>query len=57
MEYIVLLVEVLRILCSLTEIYFYRQAHKNKALLSSDQDSKQHLIISENKSNDENHRI
>ena len=47
MEYIILLVEILRIMCSQTEIYFYRQAHKNKALLESRNDSKQHLILSE----------
>jgi hypothetical protein len=57
MEYIILLVEVLRIMCSLIEIHYYRQAHKNKALLESRNDSKQHLIISENKSLDENRKI
>lgn len=57
MEYIILLVEVLRILCSLIEIHYYRLAHKNKALLESREDEKQHLIISENKSNDENRKI
>jgi hypothetical protein len=57
MEYIILLVEVLRIMCSLIEIHYYRQAHKNKALLESRNDSKQHLIVSENKSLDENRKI
>jgi hypothetical protein len=57
MEYIILLVEVLRILCSLIEIHYYRLAHKNKALLESREDEKQHLITSENKSNDENRKI
>jgi hypothetical protein len=57
MEYIILLVEVLRIMCSLIEIHYYRQAHKNKALLESRNDSKQHLIGSENKSLDENRKI
>jgi hypothetical protein len=56
MEYIILLVEVLRIMCSLIEIHYYRQAHKNKALLSQSND-KQHLIVSENKSLDENRKI
>jgi hypothetical protein len=57
MEYIILLVECLRIMCSMIEIYYYRQAHKNKALLESNQDDKQHLIDSESKSDDENQKI
>jgi hypothetical protein len=57
MEFLILLVECLRIMCSLIEIYYYRLAHKNKALLSSDQDSKQHLIDSEIKSDDKNQKI
>jgi hypothetical protein len=56
MEYIILLVEILRIMCSLIEIHYYRQAHKNKALLSPPND-KQHLIDSEIKSDDKNHQI
>jgi hypothetical protein len=51
MEYIILLVEILRIMCSLIEIHYYRQAHKNKALLSS-QNDKQHLISSEKSKDD-----
>lgn len=57
MEYIILLVELLRIMCSLVEIHYYRQAHKNKALLESHEDKKQHLINSEIKSDDKNQRI
>lgn len=57
MEYLILLVELLRIMCSLVEIHYYRQAHKNKALLESHEDEKQHLINSEFKSNDENQKI
>jgi hypothetical protein len=56
MEYLILLVEFLRILCSLIEIHYYRLAHKNKALLSQSND-KQHLIDSEIKSHDENQKI
>lgn len=56
MEYLILLVEFLRILCSLIEIHYYRLAHKNKALLSQSND-KQHLIDSEFKSDDKNHQI
>jgi hypothetical protein len=44
-------------MCSLTEIYFYWQSHKNKALLESRKDNKQHFINSENKSDDENRKI
>jgi hypothetical protein len=47
MEFLILLVECLRIICSLIEIYYYRLAHKNKALLESRKDEKQHLINSE----------